>query len=160
MAVNWAVLLPVFWLVLAIAFAVAEGITVQLISIWFALGAAVTAAVAAFFPEISGSAQFWIFLGISAVLLVATRPLAKKLTRKGRVTVTNVERVIGQTGFVLEGIDNELNQGRVKVSGQDWAARSSDGQRIAQGERIHVLAIDSVKLIVEPLQSNPESTQY
>ena len=38
-----ALLEPVGWLLLGVLFAVVEGLTVQLVSIWFAIGAAVTA---------------------------------------------------------------------------------------------------------------------
>ena len=35
----WQQYAPIVWLLLAIAFAVSEGLTVQLVSIWFAVGA-------------------------------------------------------------------------------------------------------------------------
>ena len=69
---------PIIWLALGIAFAVAEGLTVQLVSIWFAIGAAVTALVTALI-DIPWPTQLLIFVIVAGVLLVATRPLAKKL---------------------------------------------------------------------------------
>ena len=150
MQINWNVLSPVIWLVLGIAFAVIEGLTVQLTSIWFAVGAAVTAAVAAIF-HISGQAQFWTFLIISVLLLAATRPFARRKLQVKKVN-TNADRVIGQVGVVISAIDNLQAAGRVKVSGLDWSARSRSGDPIAEGCRVRVLAIDGVKLIVEPVE--------
>ena len=151
MSINWASFAPVFWLVLGIVFAVAEGLSVQLVSIWFAVGAAVTAAVAAL-TDLSGMAQFWIFLAVSALLLIGTRPLARRMT-KGRKVSTNADSVIGQVGVVLEGIDNDLGRGRVKMAGLTWAARSRDFSKIPEGVKVRALAIDGVKLIVERYQS-------
>ena len=147
MGIHWAQYAPILWLVLGVVFAVAEGLSVQLVSIWFAVGAAVTAAVAAL-TDVSGLTQFWIFLIVSAVLLICTRPLANRLT-KGRKVSTNADRVVGEVGIVIEEIDNDLGRGRVKVSGLGWSARSRDFSRIPEGEKVRVLAIDGVKLIVE-----------
>ena len=135
MGIHWAQYAPILWLVLGVVFAVAEGLSVQLVSIWFAVGAAVTAAVAA-------------LTDVSAVLLICTRPLANRLT-KGRKVSTNADRVVGEVGIVIEEIDNDLGRGRVKVSGLGWSARSRDFSRIPEGEKVRVLAIDGVKLIVE-----------
>ena len=133
---------------MGVIFAVAEGLTVQLVSIWFAIGAAVTA-VAAAFTGLSPTGQFWLFLAVSAVLLVATRPLVKR----GKTVPTNADRVIGQVGIVQEGIDNDLEQGRVKVDGLSWSARTADGRPLPEGTRVRVLRIEGAKVIVEPCQA-------
>ena len=138
---------PIIWLALGIAFAVAEGLTVQLVSIWFAIGAAVTALVTALI-DIPWPTQLLIIVIVAGVLLVATRPLAKKLLFVKKQS-TNADSVIGQVGVVLQAIDNDLATGRVKVNGLDWSARSSNADAIAENTRVRVLAIDGVKLIVE-----------
>ena len=61
---------PIIWLALGIAFAVAEGLTVQLVSIWFAIGAAVTALVTALI-DIPWPTQLLIFVIVAGVLLAA-----------------------------------------------------------------------------------------
>ena len=136
---------PVVWLLLGVAFAVAEGLTVQLVSIWFAIGAAV-AAVAAAFTGLSVTGQFWLFLGVSAVLLAATRPLVKR----GKRVPTNADRIIGQVGVVQEAIHNDLEQGRVKIDGLSWSARTVDSKPLEAGARVRVLRIEGAKVIVEP----------
>lgn len=138
---------PIVWLVLGIIFAVTEGLTVQLVSIWFAIGAAVTAVVTALI-DIPWSTQLLLFVIVAGVLLAATRPLAKKLLYVKKQN-TNADSVIGQVGIVLQAIDNDLAAGRVKVNGLDWSARSKSGEGIAEGAKVRVLSIDGVKLIVE-----------
>lgn len=150
----WQQYAPIVWLLLAIAFAVSEGLTVQLVSIWFAVGAAVTAAEAALF-DVSWVVQLWTFVIVSAVLLIGTRPIAKNLLHVKKES-TNADRFIGQVGVVTDPIDNDLSAGRVRVGGLDWSARSGDGADIPAGEKIRVLAIDGVKLIVEPCGKQTE----
>ena len=134
----WQQYAPIVWLLLAIAFAVSEGLTVQLVSIWFAVGAAVTAAEAALF-DVSWVVQLWTFVIVSAVLLIGTRPIAKNLLHVKKES-TNADRFIGQVGVVTDPIDNDLSAGRARVA----------------GEKIRVLAIDGVKLIVEPCGKQTE----
>lgn len=140
---------PVLWLVLGIVLAVVEGMSVQLMAIWFALGAA-AAAIAAVLGA-SGMVQFYIFVGVSAVTLIFTRPLVKKklLTKKES---TNADKLIGMVGIVIQPIDNDLAQGRVNVSGLDWAARTQDGEPIEAEQKVKICAIEGVTLIVQPYQ--------
>ena len=139
-----ALLEPVGWLLLGVLFAVVEGLTVQLVSIWFAIGAAVTA-VAAAFTNLSLTGQFWLFLVVSAVLLAATRPLVKR----GKRVPTNADRLLGQIGIVQQAIDNDLEQGRVKVDGLSWAARTVDGKPLPENTRGRILEIQGAKVLVE-----------
>ena len=82
----------ILWIALLIAFIVVEAATVQLVTIWFAVGAA-----AALISELC-SAPVWlqwvIFAAVSLVALAVTRPLVKKFSKK-RVQPTNADRYIG-----------------------------------------------------------------
>ena len=135
----------IFWVVMLVVLLIVEAVTAQMVTIWFAAGAA--AAIAA---EILG-AQVWlqwiVFVAVSAVALVATRPLVRKLT-KTRVQPTNADRCIGQTAIVVEDIDNIESKGQVNVNGIVWTARSSNGTPFKKDERVIVEKIDGVKLIV------------
>lgn len=146
----------VLWLFLGVLFAVGEGLTVQLIAIWFALGSA-GAAIAAMFgaPLLI---QCVVFLVLSVASLAATRPLLKSKLRVHKES-TNADRVIGAVGIVRETIDNDLAQGRVSVLGLDWAARSADGSLIEQGNKVRVLAIEGVKVIVERIVQHGADTE-
>ena len=101
------------WLMILVAFLVIEGLTAGLMTIWFA-GGALVAALAAFLGA-TLVPQLLLFIGVSVVLLVFTRPLAIK-HRKNDTTSTNVDSLIGTTAVVTEDIDN-LAQGRSKILG-------------------------------------------
>ena len=130
----------ILWIALLIAFIVVEAATVQLVTIWFAVGAA-----AALISELC-SAPVWLQWVIFAAVSV-TRPLVKKFSKK-RVQPTNADRYIGLEGIVEETVDNTEGTGIVKVEGSTWTARSSDGSRIEKGSNITVDRIDGVKLMV------------
>ena len=143
---NWA---AIVWLVLTVAFLVAEAATVTVISLWFAAGA-----LAAMATALLGGAiwlQALVFLAVSALALTALRPLVRKyLTPK--LTATNVDSVIGSTGVVTAGIDNIASAGQVKLNGMEWSARSTSGDPIPAGTRITVDRIEGVKVFVSPAE--------
>lgn len=136
----------VYWLAIFIILLIIEIITMGLTTIWFAAGALV-----AFFAGVLGfgtAVQVCVFLVVSVVLLILTRPLAVKYFNKERQK-TNAESLIGQNGLVLEDIDTIKAVGRVEVNGQEWSAKTDelDG-RIAKNTVVVVEGIQGVKLIV------------
>jgi len=139
----------IIWLILLIVFVLTEAATVSVVSIWFAAGALV-ALVAALL-----GAQLWLqillFAVVSAALLIALRPVTKKLFTP-KLTATNVDAVIGKEGLVIEAIDNLHGTGRVKVGANEWAARSTDGQPMEAGTRIRADRVEGVKLYVSALE--------
>lgn len=140
--------LPMIWLLAAVVFAVVEAATVQLMSIWFAIGA-----VAAMVAALLGAnvwVQFIVFFAVAVVVLCLTRPLVKQVLKVGRVR-TNADSLIGRIGAVTTEIAGPGEVGRVLVDGQDWAAISEDGCCIAGGQKVLIKAIEGVKLVVEPM---------
>ena len=92
--------------------------------------------------------QITLFLAVSVVLLLFTRPLALKYMNKG-VEKTNVDSMPGKSGIVTQSIDNLKAQGKVTVNGMEWTARSKDGSQIEEGRVVRVYGVEGVKLIVE-----------
>ena len=66
-----------FWLAAAVALLAAEGLTVNLVSIWFAVGA--VGGLAASWLGASLLVQFAVFALVSFVCLLVTRPLVRRL---------------------------------------------------------------------------------
>ncbi len=135
-----------FWIVALIAFVVIEALTAQLLTIWFAVGS-----VAALIAEMLGAEvwlQWTVFVAVSAVVLIATRPFVKKLTKQ-KLQPTNADRCIGEIAIVTEKIDNIAGKGAVKVNGIEWSARTKSGETVESGNTVKVIKIDGVKLIVE-----------
>ena len=142
-----------FWLALAIALLVFELITVQLVSVWFAMGAGVTAIVTAIVESAGGSLdvvwQVAIFVVVSGVLLLSTRKLALKLLKKNKKQETNLELNIGKIAVVTERIDNVRGEGTVKINGLEWSARSVDDSIIEKEELVIFKEIQGNKALVE-----------
>lgn len=138
--------MPYIWIGFAIIMAVCEAATTQLVSLWFVIGA-VCAAIATIFTS-SIAIQSMVFLGVSLIALIVTRPIVKKIKSKSQKVNTNSDRLIGQIGVVIAEIKDAQSVGQVKVLGEIWTARS-DMAPIEKDKRVKVLAIEGVKLIVE-----------
>ena len=134
------------WLITIIACVVIEAMTVSLTTIWFAIGA-----IAAWLVYLTGlrlEVQIIVFLLVSTLSLIFTRPIAMEKLKIGRIK-TNADSIIGQYYKVESTIDNINNKGTVNVRGQLWTARSVDDQVIEKDEIIVVKEIVGVKLIVK-----------
>lgn len=136
----------IVWLILLLAFAALEGITVGLTSIWFAAGA--LAALIAALLHGPLWLQIALFLAVSILCLLAVRPLARKYVNT-QVQPTNADRVIGAEARVTEDIDNIQGKGAVSVGGVIWTARSDSDGVIPAGSLVRVLRIEGVKVFVE-----------
>ncbi len=143
----------IIWLALMIAFLIAESQSVTMVSLWFAAGA-----LGALIAELCG-AQLWlqivIFFALSIVLLASLRPIARKYFTP-RITKTNVDSLIGQTGLVTASIDNVSAQGQVRLGAMEWTARSTSGETIAEGTLVKVDKIEGVKAFVSPVTEKAE----
>lgn len=136
------------WLAVIFLALVIEGMTAQLISIWFAPGG-----LAGLISCFCGAGE-WIQVLIGAVVtlicLIATRPLVNRVMKFRKVD-TNSGRLVGQTGIVVQEIRNLDAAGQVKIQGSIWSARSDTGEVIPLDRKVSVLRIEGVKLIVKPL---------
>lgn len=142
--------LKLIWTGLLVAFTIGEGVTVGLTSIWFAAGS-----LAALICALLGGPlwlQIVLFVVISALCLLAIRPLARRYLNN-KVEPTNADRIIGNEAMVTEAIDNLQAAGAVRVGGVIWTARSEDGASIPAGTLVRVLRIEGVKVFVAPVQS-------
>ena len=131
------------WFIAFLVLLFIELMTVNLVTIWFAIGA-VAAIITTIFTD-SILIQSIVFIVVSVIALLITKPLIKKF-KKFEVEPTNSDRVIGKVGEVTQKIGRN-KYGEVKVYGNTWTASSK--QVINVGERVKVLSIDGVKLVVE-----------
>ncbi len=137
----------VIWIAVLIGGVAIEVATLNLVSIWFAVGG-----LAAFIALSLGASflvQLIVFAVVSAVMLCLIRPLTTDIL-KPKGAKTNADRIIGETAIVTEQISNASNKGQIKISGQIWSAKSDDGNIINEGETVKIIAISGVKAIVEP----------
>ncbi|QVK21233.1 NfeD family protein [Mycoplasmatota bacterium] len=137
-----------FWIVIIVVAFIIEVNTLDLVSIWFSLGA-----VFAFVASLMGAdemSQMWVFIGSTIILLGLTRPLAKKYMIKNKVK-TNADRLVGKIAKVTKVIPIG-ERGEVKIDGKFWLAFSKDTSQFEVDERCEVLAIEGVKLLVGKLK--------
>ncbi|MDO5362284.1 MAG: NfeD family protein [Eubacteriales bacterium] len=138
---------PMIWLGLLAVLLLVEAVTAGLTTIWFA-GGALVAAIAAWMGA-GVLVQIVLFLAVSGVLLVFTRPLAVKYLNKDKIA-TNANSLIGKNAVVTIDIDNLAQTGQVLINDVEWTARTSDdSQKIAKGAVVEIKEIRGVKLIVE-----------
>ncbi len=135
------------WLVAFVILIGIEAASMALTTIWFAGGA-----VFAFFAAVLGfsvQTQLVVFLIVSFILLLFTRPLAMRFVNRETVK-TNVDGLIGRKAKVIAKIDNNEPSGAAVVDGQEWTARSADDAvTIPAGTYVVIKEVRGVKLIVE-----------
>lgn len=135
-----------FWLIMIVIFVVAEIVTVGLTSIWFAGGA-----LAALICSAIGFAPFWqilVFVAVSVIMLIFTRPWALKYL-KPRLVKTNYESAIEQKVCLTERVDNIKGSGTAVLNGQEWTARAyKEGETFEAGEIVVVKEIRGVTMYV------------
>lgn len=138
---------PIIWLILLIILLAVEVMTLGLSSIWFAGGALI-----AFFAALLGAdlyIQIILFLAVSILLLIFTRPIAVRYLN-GRTTATNVDSLIGSRAVVTGEINNLLGEGEIAVNGIPWSARSEQEDLIIEkGKVVEIVKIIGVKAIVK-----------
>ena len=140
--------MTLFWLVLFVVLALFELATVNLVSIWFSLGALITTFVSLATDNVM--VHLAVFTISSIILVLLTKPFVKKL-KKRDVIPTNLDRVIGKVGVVTEAIEKD-DIGEVKVLGKKWSAYSD--KEIKENSKVKVLSINGVKLKVEEIKES------
>lgn len=135
----------IMWLVILAVLLVIEIITLGLTTIWFAIGA-----LAAFIATLFNApmaVQIALFVAVSILLVISTRPLATRYLNNQTIK-TNIDSLIGKVTTVVESIDNINAKGKVIINGIEWMARSTDGTAIPKGNLVEIMEIQGAKLIV------------
>ncbi len=137
----WAI-----WLIAAGVFFIAEIATTGFLIFWLGLGA-LLAMVTSFITD-SVFIQTIVFVISSTLLILLTKPLLKKITKKDKTVVTNAFSIVGKDAIVTTTIDPKQGIGQIKVDGETWSAKCSDDIVIEKGTEVKILAIDGVKAVV------------
>ncbi|MCL1816768.1 MAG: NfeD family protein [Clostridiales bacterium] len=141
------------WLAVFVVLAIAEGLTYNLVCIWFCLGS--LAAIAAAAGGMPVWAQIICCVLVGIITLCTLRPyMKKKITPK--ITKSGAQRLLGASATVIEEVD--ATKGAVKANGAEWNARST-GEIIEKGKQCTVMKMDGNKLIVstnEPKNNKEE----
>lgn len=144
----------ILWLVAFGVLLLIEILTLGLTTIWFAAGA-----LAAFLMAVLSlpfMVQIIVFIAVSALLLIFTRPIMTKHLN-AKTTKTNAESLVGEKARVLIPVNNLKSEGQVMVNGMEWTARSTKDEVIfSKDEMVKIVGISGVKLIIEKLNKEEE----
>lgn len=132
------------WLIIAAILFVIEAFTLGLTTVWFA-GGAIGAAIAAMLGA-STLIQIIVFLAISIILIIFTRPIVKKRLNS-KTEKTNIDAIIGQEGIAETDI-SEYTPGQVRADGKVWTAICKQGN-ISKNSIVVIKSIKGVTLTVE-----------
>ena len=131
------------WVLIIILLAIAEITTINLTTIWF-VASGLVALVLSFFID-NFLIQLGVFVVLGIFLLITTKSKLQALVNEHREK-TNLDRIIGMQGYVVEKITKRKN-GAVKVDGKVWTAFADKTSPVDSD--VKILAIEGVKLKVE-----------
>lgn len=93
--------------------------------------------------------QMAIFLVLSVVLLLLTRPFVEKFViKKDEKVITNAYSIIGQKAKVTKSMDPITKLGQIKVGTETWTAKTDNDVLLQEGDVVKIDAIDGVKAII------------
>ena len=133
------------WIVVAVFFFLTEVFTAGIVLMCFGVGA-FGAALAAFLG-VGLALQIVVFIVVSGVAVLLSRPLAARISRPGVQQIAG-DRVIGKWAVVLQTVDPMTNTGMVRVESERWRAESMDGEQLEVGVVVEVVGVDGVRLLV------------
>lgn len=139
-----------FWLIASGIFFIAEIITTGFLVFWLGIAGLITMCISFFTDNLMIQAS--VFVILSAVLILATKPFVNKFVNKKETTEkTNAFSIIGKTAIVIKDIDSINGVGQIKVDGEVWSAEGINGSNIEKGIKVEVKEIDGVRAIVAPI---------
>lgn len=150
----------VFWIVVALAFAVAEVVTLALFAGFFALAAVGAAIAAALGGDLLVQALV-VFVMVVVGIVVARPPLMRYLrSQRQGPTVSGAQEMVGKTGVVTERIAGEQDHenGHVRLQGETWLAVTADGAVVEPGTQVRVVDIRRATLVVAALPAAANAT--
>jgi len=130
----------ILWFVITVAFIGLELAVPALISIWFAAAALILTFISGWIDSTIN--EFYIFVILSGIFLILTRPIAKKLLEK-RKPIEN--RIFGQEVKIIRKIDENLYE--VKLDGKYWRATCNEPLEV--GEIGKVEGLEGNKLVLK-----------
>lgn len=135
----------IIWIVVCVIMLIVEFATFQLVSVWFAFGAAI-AFIASFFLPFNS--QIIIFVVVSFISLLGTMPFISRYKNKKHIP-TNYDMDIGKDVKITERIDKTAGTGRAVLNDVNWMAESENpDETFENGEVAVVKDIKGARLIV------------
>ncbi len=137
----------IIWLCICIGCLFIEGVTTELVSIYFSISAFICMIL-----SIIGVGfwwQLWIYIIIVALALFTTRPLFLKYLKKNEIK-TNSDALVGQRFKLTKSITSD-ERGETIISGVTWNVVTSDNSTIEIDKTVEIVALEGSKLIVKEI---------
>lgn len=133
------------WLIVSGVFAAAETVSLSLVLVMFAGGAAAAAITAGFGAPVL--LQCIVAIVATVGLLGVVRPVAQRHLSLGTGARTGTEALVGKEAIVLSEVD--MHNGRVRLNGGEWSARCFDrAQVLPPGTVVRVMEISGATAVV------------
>lgn len=134
------------WIGLVIIFLIIETITFSLTTVWAAIACIPLIFISQ--TKLPIKWQILIFVTITIILIVFTRPFALKKLNLGKYK-SNVNNLIGQEVIVIEKLE-KFQKGKVRCKDNTiWSAKAFDDKEIDKDIVCKILNIEGNTLIVE-----------
>ncbi len=145
-----------FWLAAIIIFLFIEAVTIELVTIWLAIGSLFALIVSFFIPE-QFFVQFLVMAVSSALMIIFVRRIAVKLLNYKKVTM-NVDSFIGKQCVVTQKI-SKFVPGEIKFNGVLWTAYIADEcvEMIEVNSIAKIVRIEGAKVFVALINKNASS---
>jgi len=141
-----------FWVIVAVAFAVVEVMTVAFFAVFITIGALGAAVVSLLGFNLLVQAIVLGLLGVAGILIA--RPYLVDRLHIGRPALrSGADSMVGQQAVLLEPILGVGQPGHVKIAGELWPALTDDGTAVPVNTLVVVTALRSTTLIVRAAPS-------
>ena len=136
----------VAWLGLAVVLGIIEVTSVDLVFAMLAAGAIAAAGAAMVTDNLVVQALVAIVVSVAGLAVV--RPVALRHLRTPHAIRTGTAALVGERGLVIEPVSRD--DGRVKVKGEVWSARTYDPHAavIEAGRNVEIVQIDGATVVV------------
>lgn len=142
------------WMVFGVVLLIAEIITPTFFFLWFSIGAFLAGLTAMFLFSIGW--QVLVFALSSTLLVLLTRPIARRLSKGDSPRKMYIDGLAGSRGRVTVEINPPLNKGFVRIEGEDWRASSTNGKTIPVDTLVKVIRLEGTLIYVEPVNEESE----
>lgn len=138
--------MSIIWSLIIILLFILEYTTVNIIAMWYGLGACISLVLTLFNNRYDDNfgVQFLIWVFVGTILLIVLRKKTIKYL-KNKELIVDVTNLVGQEGVVVKEITPRQN-GEVRIKRKTWTAYAK--KRLKVGDIIKVVDLDGVKLKV------------
>ncbi len=138
-----------FWLIIAIVCMIIELTSFDFYITCFAIGALGAMLAALIHCPLWLQILVWAVVAVLSICFI--RPvLTNHLHKPSHKRASNAEALMGKHGVVTQKIEAD-GYGYVKIDGDEWRSVSAEGGEIGVGQKVEVVARESIILTVRPI---------